>query len=51
MGAFTTFSTYMFETGQLARSAEWWHAAANLVGQPVVGMGALLLGFAVARLV
>lgn len=50
MGAFTTFSTLMFETATLARGAEWLAAGLNLVGQNAVGLAALLLGLAVGRL-
>jgi len=50
MGAFTTFSTWVFESGELARETEWLAAAANLAGQPIAGVAALFLGFAAARL-
>ena len=49
MGAFTTFSTYIFETAQLARNAEWLRLAANLAGQNVLGFTGLLLGMALGR--
>jgi fluoride exporter len=49
MGAFTTFSTFAFETGQLLRDAEWLKAGLNLLAQNVVGIAALLLGLAVGR--
>jgi fluoride exporter len=51
MGAFTTFSTFMFESGQLMRDAEWMLVAANVGGQTVVGLIALFAGLAVARVV
>ena len=50
MGAFTTFSTYIFETGQMVRDSQWLWAGANLVGQNVVGLGLLYLGMLAARL-
>jgi CrcB protein len=49
MGAFTTFSTFVVETGQLMRDAEWLFAAGNVVLQNAVGMLALFSGMAVAR--
>lgn len=49
MGAFTTFSSFILETGSLARDGEWLHAAANIAAQNTLGIVALLLGFAVAR--
>jgi len=50
MGAFTTFSTYAFETSALLRDAQWAAAAGNLVAQNVLGVAALLLGLALGRL-
>lgn len=49
MGAFTTYSTYAFETGQMLRDGHWWSAFANLSAQTILGIGALFLGFATAR--
>lgn len=49
MGAFTTFSTYIFETAQLARDFQWLYAGVNLAGQIVLGFGALALGMAAGR--
>ena len=51
MGAFTTFSTFMFESGQLLRDAEWMLVEANVGGQTVIGLIALFAGLAVARIV
>jgi fluoride exporter len=42
MGAYTTYSTYMFEVGRLVQGRQWWYAAADFLGQN-------LLGFALAR--
>jgi CrcB protein len=44
LGAFTTFSTLMIETGDLARSATWLHAAANLMIHNSLGFVALIAG-------
>jgi len=51
MGAFTTFSTFMFESGQLMRDAEWLLALGNVAGQSVVGLVAVFAGLAVGRLI
>ena len=51
MGAFTTFSTFMFETGELLGNSQWLLAGANLVGQNCVGVALLLAGLAAGRLV
>lgn len=51
MGAFTTFSTFAFETSQLIRDSQWLLATANLLAQNVLGMVCLLAGFAIARLI
>lgn len=50
MGAFTTFSTYAFETGQFARDSQWLLAVANVGLHNGVGLAMLLLGFALGRL-
>ncbi len=51
MGAFTTFSSFILETGMLVRSTEWFYAALNLVMQNGLGIGALSAGIVVARLI
>ncbi|QGY41361.1 fluoride efflux transporter CrcB [Pseudodesulfovibrio cashew] len=50
MGAFTTFSTYMFETAGLVKSGQMIMAMANVVGQSVAGLALVLAGIAVGRL-
>jgi CrcB protein len=50
MGAFTTFSTFAFETGAFLRDSEWLLAASNLIGQNVLGLALVFLGFAASRL-
>lgn len=47
MGAFTTFSTFSFETGQMLRDSQWSAAAINIVANNLLGIGALLLGLAI----
>lgn len=49
MGAFTTFSTFAFDTAEMLAHADWWRAVANLLLQNVVGIAAVLVGFAIAR--
>lgn len=51
IGAFTTFSAFILETGELIRSSEWMHALANLTMQNVLGLLALFVGMALARTV
>ncbi len=50
MGAFTTFSAYILETGQLLRSSQWLAAAANLLLQNILGLVALFGGAALGRM-
>lgn len=49
MGSFTTFSTLMFETGELLRDSEWTLALINLGGQILLGMIGLIAGMAIGR--
>ncbi len=49
-GAFTTFSTFAFDTTQLARSGDWLYAVGNLALNNVVGIGMIVAGFGLARI-
>ncbi|MGE4263829.1 MAG: fluoride efflux transporter CrcB [Desulfovibrio sp.] len=49
MGAYTTFSTYMFESVALLQHGQWLAASANLVGQTVLGIVCIMAGLAVGR--
>ncbi len=49
MGSFTTFSSYMLETQQLMRTAEWLPAAGNFMLQNGLGFLALLGGISLVR--
>lgn len=49
IGAFTTFSTFAFESSGLLRDSEWLLAAGNILGQTVLGMFAILAGMALGR--
>lgn len=51
MGAFTTFSTFAFETVQLLESSQYVSAAVNLAGQTVLGIAFIMLGIAASRLI
>lgn len=51
MGAFTTFSSYMYETAALLRVGQIVLAAANVAGQSAAGLGLMLLGMALGRLI
>ena len=50
MGAFTTFSTFAFETSGLLRDAEWWYAAGNVLGHNVLGVVSVIGGMALGKL-
>ena len=49
MGAFTTFSTFAFETSEFLRDAEWGHAVFNILMHNMLGIVCMFLGFAVGR--
>lgn len=49
LGAFTTFSTYAFESGQMFRDSQWLLLAGNMMAQNGLGLAAVLLGFAIGR--
>lgn len=49
MGAFTTFSTYMLETGNLFQDGDWVRAAGNMLLQNGAGITALFTGLALGK--
>jgi fluoride exporter len=49
MGAFTTFSTFAFESAAMLRDAEWILAATNLLAHNVLGIAAFFVGAALGR--
>lgn len=51
MGGFTTFSTYILETGQLIRDSQLMMAMMNLMAQNVIGIICLFIGMALGRLI
>jgi fluoride exporter len=51
MGAFTTFSTYIFDTSVLVQESRWPLALANFTAHNALGMLALFAGLALGRLI
>ncbi|MBN1287422.1 MAG: CrcB family protein [Anaerolineae bacterium] len=49
MGAFTTFSTFIFDTSGLLNDLQWLPALLNIAGQVLTGIVFLLLGLAVGQ--
>jgi CrcB protein len=49
MGAFTTFSTYTFETADFLRGSQWLLAAGNFIGQNALGLACVFLGLMAGR--
>jgi CrcB protein len=47
MGAFTTFSTFTFQTAEFVRDSQWFSAGANVIGQVVVGLVCMFVGLAI----
>jgi CrcB protein len=50
LGAFTTFSTFGYETIELAGRQEYWSVAFNILGNVFLGLTAVWLGRAALRL-
>lgn len=50
MGAFTTFSTFAFETSAMLKTSHWLLALGNLALQNIGGILAVFLGIGLARL-
>ncbi|MBZ5553884.1 MAG: fluoride efflux transporter CrcB [Acidobacteriia bacterium] len=50
LGAFTTFSSFVFETAELFRDTQWQMAILNLVGQNVLGLVLFFLGLFLGRI-
>jgi len=49
-GAFTTFSTFAFESGHLARQAQWAGALLNVAAHNLLGLALAAAGYALGRL-
>ena len=50
-GAFTTFSSFMFETARLLDQSQWLWASANIVLQNILGMAAVITGLAIGKMI
>lgn len=50
LGAFTTFSTYMFESAELVRGGQMALALANVAGQTLAGLALVMAGLMLGRL-
>jgi CrcB protein len=51
LGAYTTFSTFEYETGKLIEDSEWFFAAMNIVLSVAAGYIALKFGEVLAKLI
>ena len=49
MGAFTTFSTFAFDTAKLLKASQWMLACGNIFAQTAIGILALAVGVVVGR--
>lgn len=49
LGAYTTFSSFEYETGALLKDGEWLFASINVIGSVIVGFIALKLGEIIAK--
>ena len=49
MGAFTTFSSFAYDSAGLMRDPQWGLAALNVIGQNALGLTCLFLGLAAGR--
>jgi CrcB protein len=50
-GAFTTFSSFMFENSQLLDNSEWLQVSFNLLFQNVIGITGIIAGLAIGKLI
>ncbi len=50
-GAFTTFSSFMFETVQLLDESQWFWAAGNIIMQNALGVFCMFAGLAIGKYV
>ncbi len=50
MGAFTTYSTFAFDSASFMRESQWLLAATNILTQNILGVALLLVGVFVGKL-
>ena len=48
-GAFTTFSSFAFETAQMLDDSQWLWASANIILQNVLGLIGMIAGLAIGK--
>jgi CrcB protein len=48
-GAFTTFSTFAFDTIRMLNESQWFLAAGNVVLQNTLGLAAMIIGLAIGK--
>jgi CrcB protein len=51
LGGFTTFSSFGYDTFGLLRDGSFFYAAINVIVQVFIGLGAVWLGYSLARLI
>ena len=49
LGAYTTFSTYTYESAQLLLAGNWWPGLGNLLASNLLGLIASVLGVVLGR--
>lgn len=50
-GAFTTFSSFVFENSQLLDNSEWFQFSFNILFQNVIGIAGIIAGLAIGKLI
>jgi fluoride exporter len=48
-GAFTTFSSFAYETSQLLEESQWLWATGNILFQNVLGIAGMIAGLAIGK--
>jgi len=48
-GAFTTFSSFAFETSQMLDESQWLWASVNVLLQNLIGIAGIIIGLAVGK--
>ncbi len=51
MGAFTTFSTFLFETGKFIKETNYLMALANIALQVVLGLAVMYIGMIASKMI